>query len=183
MAAFLTSFNKAMKWEGKYSNSSRDPGGETYCGISRRYWSGWMGWYIIDSCKDDANFPNCLDLEGELPRLVHDFYVNNFWKPLLCSDINSQNIADKFFSMSLPLGIKKATILMQESILSVIENIRHCKPYIIKVDGKMGSATLAALNGVIQDALLDEFKDKCIIEFKSKNKPEFERGWINRVIS
>lgn len=37
--------------EGRYVNNPSDPGGETYCGISRVYHPAWPGWAAIDAAK------------------------------------------------------------------------------------------------------------------------------------
>src|SRR2546426_796362 len=56
MADFDYALTQLLKVEGGYANDPRDPGGETYKGISRVFWPNWSGWPLIDAAKSAPKF-------------------------------------------------------------------------------------------------------------------------------
>lgn len=60
-------FDELMIIEGGHHHDPDDPGGETYCGISRRYHPYWEGWAMLD--------------KGEKPsrELLCGFFNNEYW--------------------------------------------------------------------------------------------------------
>lgn len=106
MANFKISIPKVLKYEGGYVNDPNDNGGETYKGISRKFWSKWEGWVIIDKYKKSkVNFPKVLDGDTKLQDLILTFYKTNFWDKIGGDKINSQSIADLMFDGAINEGI------------------------------------------------------------------------------
>lgn len=66
----------AIEGEGKHTKDPRDPGGETYSGISRKYNPDWEGWKYID--KGDY---------ASADRLVKGFYLAKYWIPAGCDRV------------------------------------------------------------------------------------------------
>lgn len=65
-----------LEGNGKHTNDPRDPGGETYSGISRKHNPKWAGWAFIDK-KDYAT----------ADKLVRDLYYEDYWKAAGCDDV------------------------------------------------------------------------------------------------
>lgn len=80
-----------VKAEGRYVNNPSDPGGETYCGISRVYHPAWPGWATIDAAKQliDGALSRDLSLSEGAPgdALFEDVKeaVYGFWVEYLSS--------------------------------------------------------------------------------------------------
>ena len=64
MADFKKALTETLRHEGGYVNDPKDPGGETYKGISRKNHPDWEGWNIIDEKKILSSFPINLDSAG-----------------------------------------------------------------------------------------------------------------------
>lgn len=77
MADFLPAYNITKGHEGGYVNDPTDKGGETYSGISRKFWPRWPGWRLVDAAKPlkrGAKIKN-----DDLEKLTRDFYEKEFW--------------------------------------------------------------------------------------------------------
>ncbi len=66
---FKTAFMRTKEIEGgeKLTNDLYDPGGKTFCGISKVYWPEWEEWKVLDGEK------------GNISEQVESFYRVNFW--------------------------------------------------------------------------------------------------------
>ena len=60
-----------LKEEGRYNNNPSDQGGETYCGISRKFQPGWIGWPRVDAAENKDSD----ELFEAMTPLVYDFWV------------------------------------------------------------------------------------------------------------
>ena len=78
-------FDKALEIllanEGQYANDKEDLGGETYCGISRKFNPSWAGWQIIDKANnlypnDDKEFNSYL-IDHDISKLFYSSYSSN----------------------------------------------------------------------------------------------------------
>lgn len=118
----LTPFQLALKrvldHEGLYSHDARDPGGETYKGISRRAHPNWPGWAIIDQLKSDTPAEtlklNLGAIESQLQPLVEQLYEEQYWKPLFC-DRSSFAMGFQVFDAGVNHGLKQARRLLSLS--------------------------------------------------------------------
>ena len=124
--SFLDALTTTLTFEGGYSNNPADPGGETYCGISRRYWPAWPGWDLIPADGDMS-----AELALQLQAPVREFYWHQFWLPLKLGEFGYPALAACVFDAAVNLGPGEAVRLLQ-GILGVA------------VDGVLGPVTLAA---------------------------------------
>lgn len=162
MAQFEPAFEIMMNNEGGYklTNNKNDRGGQTYAGISRKFWSNWAGWAYID--------------RNEIPptALVRDFYKTNFWDVIRGDDIIDNRIASSIFNFAVNAGIKVATKLAQ-IVVSVTP------------DGSIGEKTLAALNASSPTTFIPNYALAKIARYRDiverdKTQLVFLKGWINR---
>lgn len=160
MASFLPAFGHILIYEGGYVNDPDDPGGETKYGISKRAFPD----------EDIANLT--------LDR-AHDIYMEDYWRPLGCSHIGSQDVAEEVFEQGVHMGTGAAGAILQEAL-----NLLGAK---LEVDGAIGPQTLEAVNTYRHtDALLKAMQClqfdyyKKLIERKPKMR-KFMRGWLRRI--
>jgi len=114
VANYKSAIGKVLKSEGGYSNDPDDGGGETYKGISRRFWPQWLGWTIIDALKKESKFPkkpttpNEIEIDVQLQYEVQMFYYEQFWVKIGGDKISNQGIADLLVDSAVNEGIKPA---------------------------------------------------------------------------
>ena len=181
--SFVKAYKNLIGAEGGYSNRKEDAGGETYKGISRRYNPDWKGWEIIDSLKENDNFPAILKSQEDLEELVQEFYYNNYWKKF-----NGDNlpylIAEELLEQSVVLGTWKTAGKNLQKALNLLNRNGRLFPDLI-VDGKVGKKTLEAVNKVNQRRLLTVLNGLEFCRFKEsmEKRPinEVFVGWFNRV--
>jgi len=104
MADFQAAYNILAPNEGGYRNASYDLGGETYRGISRRYWPSWSGWSYIDADKSQYGSIPTGKIFTELEPAVMDFYRTNFWNKVQGSQILNQQLANAVFDFCVQSG-------------------------------------------------------------------------------
>lgn len=137
MADFSKAFPIILKNEGGYVNDPKDSGGETYRGISRRWFPNWEGWNIIDIYKKDKKLNNKnLSENKELVNLVFSFYKKEFWDKIWGDKISNQKVANLLLDSSVNIGISNAVKMSQKSF-SLSEN------------GEMDNILLKKLNSVV----------------------------------
>ena len=139
MANFDEAFDITMGHEGGYVNDPNDAGGETYRGISRRYHPTWSGWNVIDDTKPHID-------HNELDPYVREFYEAHYWDRLRLDEFDDQEIAEEMFDTAVNMGVGRAGRFLQESLNYLNRN--ESLFYDLVVDGKIGPATLAALNEI-----------------------------------
>jgi hypothetical protein len=104
VAEFGPAFEKSVRtWERLVlTNNPGDRGGQTYAGISRRFWPGWAGWALIDAGRDVPD------------ALVATFYQAQFWDAVEGDRIDSQPVAEVIFDWAIQRGEAKARALTLE---------------------------------------------------------------------
>ena len=144
MADFETSYKVVMNNEGGYANSKADRGGETYKGIARNMHPEWSGWALIDGYKVHALFPNVLQSDVILQKLVRAFYKEQFWNELSLDGVASQEIATELFDTGVNMGTGVAATFLQR----VLNATNKCgRDYAdMKVDARVGPVTVSVLN-------------------------------------
>lgn len=189
----LDVFQKAMSFtldiEKGYSNNPNDKGGETYCGIARKYHPSWEGWQIIDDIKEEyANtgaFPERALQERAYPKVI-PFYRDNFWKPLMLDKVHLINIAIKIFDMGVNLGVPRAASIVQ----ACLNVMNYGLNYELKVDNIIGNMTVNLINQMTKEdngelllKLLTIQQGYIYMKIASNNpsQEEFIGGWINRL--
>jgi lysozyme family protein len=181
MADITMALNNALIYEGGYVNDPDDPGGETCCGISRRYFPDWTGWEHLDKQpnKQHVNLPTVS---------IELFYRANFWNRFLGDQIAVQTIADELLECAINVGVHQAVKFLQTA-LNVL-NRQGTLYQDVAVDGELGPVTLGIVNwyagkkdisaliktmNILQGAYyIDKMQESDI-------KEKFARGWLNRV--
>ena len=114
MADYRQAIGKVLKSEGGYVNDPDDRGGETYKGISRKFWASWIGWHIIDQIKKKPGFPATLtgshelEIKIQLDHEVSAFYYEQFWIKVGGGKIKNQEIAEMLLDSAVNEGIVPA---------------------------------------------------------------------------
>lgn len=177
--AFKQAFDRTMGSEGGYSNDPLDPGGETYRGISRRFFPSWPGWKIIDSKGPEV--------EGLNP-LVEDFYRKEFWDRCAGGALPPE-IATEVFDSAVNCGVTAACTWLQRA-LNLLN--RNGKEYPDSTeDGRLGLGTLRAMQAHINKEGTARLLLKVMnilqgahylgIMQKTPSQEKYARGWLNRV--
>lgn len=176
MADFNLAWAALERDEGGYANNPADPGGETYEGISRRYWPTWPGWQWVDKYKSGAK----PDIQGmrqdmDLEEAVKSFYKSNFWH---FDAVTDQYIANKLLSEEVNMGAGQGIKCLQRALGSVMSG-----PFV--VDGSWGPKTQEALTEALEwhsDRLKAEFRAQVAYRYavKSGAQSPFLLGWMRR---
>ena len=155
-------FERAFKYtitnEGVYANDPSDSGGETKYGISKR------------------SYPN-LDIKHLTLEQARKIYFCDYWLKGKFEQITDEDIATQLFDLSVNLGTKAMTIILQRALRSVGINVIE--------DGLFGSQTLSGLNNANPKILLPAIKSEAagyyrLIAAKNPQQQKFLKGWLNR---
>lgn len=164
MANFDKAFAHTFENEGgmKTTKVTGDRGGQTCCGISRKFHPSWAGWTYVDRGEDPPMF------------LVKTFYGEKFWSPIRGNEIKSQGLAFALFDFGVNAGSTVAVKLMQ-TVLG------------LEADGKVGPKTLEALNKADREQTLMAFTLAAIARYhaicmKDRTQTKFLLGWVGRVL-
>ncbi len=198
-ADFREAFIKTNSHEGGYVNNPVDRGGETFAGISWRYWGNWEGWFIIEKHKQNCTpeeLPYVLENDKELNALVEEFYQINFW------DENSlmmfpQQVAEELYDTGVNQGVVVAARYLQRSLNLLNRNERDYKN--LKIDGYIGVKTVRAFEAYMATSkrkyrsrelcikwllkLLNYFQMAKYVAISEADGSQeiFMPGWLNRI--
>lgn len=166
-----------LKHESGYSKVSNDRGGETYRGISRKYFPKWHGWKIVDQNKP-LKYGQIIN-NSELENDILEFYYDNFYQPMKIDRIENILISGHLLCHGVNAGIKTSVKLLQKAI-NIACNIQ------ISVDGIIGNTTLKYVNSDKQHDIAKAFieqRNQYYRNLVSKNPSQrkFLNGWLNRV--
>ena len=168
MADFDTALPGIMEWEKKvYTNRPGDRGGPTKFGITQKRLAVWRG---VDVTPEDV--------EALQENEAGDIYHHD-WNALRLSEINSQRLAESVFHAQTTEGGPEAVVLLQRAVNMVI-------PGRVGEDRILGSGTLAAVNSISSDALIEAFKQERIwyVQRVIDAHPDQvvnRDGWLNRI--
>lgn len=188
MAKFMEAYGITLIHEGNYSNDSIDVGGETFKGISRKYYPSWSGWEIIGGAKKLASFPACIINDRKLNTLVKSFYKANYWDRFWGDEISNQEIANELFDTAVNMGVSRAVKFLQAG-LNLLNRNQQNYPDITE-DGKFGKNTLRTLkvyllydNAGYLLKIMNVLQGAHYINYmkKSPTQEKFARGWLKRV--
>ncbi len=188
MADFEAAYKRTMRWEGRYAADPADPGGETYCGISRRAHPSWPGWKLVDGRRKASCFPSCLDTDYDLQRLVRGVYQVQYWQRIRGNEIPVQAVADEVFDSAVHQGVARAVEQLQRA-LNVL-NRRGRKWADIQVDGDCGPVTSSALRACLVEhptsrlvTAIRGLRIARMIDLMEHNEAleRFAPGWLDRV--
>lgn len=190
MANFKEAYEITMGHEGGYSNDPVDAGGETYKGITKRFEPDWEGWVIIDSLRNNPNFPKCLDENEELQEKVMEVYKRKYWDIFWGDKFDNQDIANEMFDTGVNMGTTRAIKYLQKSLNLLNRDQKNYSD--ISEDGVIGNNTLNTLNNFLNKfkkdvkyllKLMNLFQGMHYINYMSKSPKQerFARGWLSRV--
>lgn len=166
--SFQTAFRFTMGVEGGYVNDPRDPGGETYKGVSRKSNPGWGGWPIVDAAKNNAGFPSGLDRIDALQQQVMSFYESNYWQAASC-DRMPPKIGVAVFDAAVNHGPKTAIKLLQRALK-------------VADDGEYGRITHGTLTSRDTNETFDLLlAQRAIYMAACPAWPTYKLGWLRRL--
>jgi lysozyme family protein len=156
MARFDRAIEKVLAHEGGYSNDPDDPGGETNFGICKRSYPGE-------------------DIRNMTLARAKAIYFRDYWTAPKIDRITEERLAAKVLDLCVNVGPKQAIKFLQRASNSLGSTLA--------VDGKIGPATLAAVNGFAhRNALLCSLLIEAGIYYRSLNKMKYLAGWLNRLM-
>lgn len=158
MAKFDT---EIIKIEGGYVNDPVDAGGETKFGISKR------------------SYPN-VDIKNLTESDAIQIYTRDYWNRLRASEIHDQTVANTVFRYAVHSGVVTSARLLQRTLNKFLG-------VSVAVDGKIGPASLAAVNSLepvgldsaLRIAIVTHYRD---IVTSRPSQSKFLLGWVNRVL-
>lgn len=148
MAIFKKAFEVTMVHEGIYSNLPTDRGGETFCGISRVHHPNWVGWDVIDTCKELREDIRDLVNHPTMQHQLEIFYKGKYWDSWKGDLFSSQEVANELFDTAVNMGVGVAKIFLQRSV-NLLNRQGKITPDLV-VDGAIGPKTLRGLSAIIQ---------------------------------
>lgn len=109
-ADFRIAYKLILKHEGYWVNDPSDAGGETYCGITKRFSKDWYGWRYVDATKNKK----WNDSIPEATMWVLDFYLS-IWAAEGFYKLENQEIANYVFDTRIHLHTKQTIKLINET--------------------------------------------------------------------
>ena len=175
MADFNLFLPGLLQREGCWANNSADLGGATNKGIT---------FGLLRECSMRL-FGILATIEGLRQLSDADagvIYKSEFWDRCHADDIDLQLLAEIVVDFAVNAGLSRAGKLLQ-SVINQLLLGGH-----VAVDGVIGPATIAALNGVNQSLAYGLYRAQRIEAYQqiaAANPKEniFLDGWINRVNS
>lgn len=185
MAEFLKAYEITLQHEVGYANNPNDKGGETYCGISRKFFPNWSGWIHIDKWKKGGGDPKTLKYPY-LEKEIKSFYKINFWDTMLLDKFTDQNLANELFDTGVNMGVKVASEMIQLAC-NLLNKQGKLYPD-IDVDGQIGEKfSLKTINNHPDKRklynLLNILQGARYVELTKKTPSQeiFLNGWLERV--
>jgi len=182
MAKFSVAEEITGRFEGLYANNPKDRGGETYAGIARNFWGNWDGWNVIDAIKEKyGTKPAIINFHASkdafLNKLISQFYKKNFWDVNKLDLIQDQQLANNVYDFGVNSGTGRAAKFLQQSAndTGLVKLV---------VDGKIGNATLTAINSLSPELVYNNFNARKTAFYKSiavGDQAGFLKSWLSRV--
>ena len=126
---------KIIKLEGGYSNNPRDKGGRTKYGITAKtaYKNGYVG-----------------DIKHLPYSKAYEIYSKKYWDINMLDDVAyfSATIAEELADTGINMGPTRAAMFLQRSLNVLNRNEKDFDN--VKVDGKIGLRTIAALRDFLK---------------------------------
>lgn len=155
-------FEKAIEiilnHEGGHINDPLDRGGETKFGICKR------------------SYPN-IDITNLTVEQAKSIYKHDFWDTKQYQNIESIDICNKIFDLSINMGDHQATKLIQRAL-------RAIGTFIIE-DGVFGKTTLTSVNKSSEKELLAALRSEAAGYYRAlvasdNTQLRFLQGWLAR---
>ena len=187
MSFFDRAYSEVMGNEGGYANNANDKGGETYCGISRRFHPNWNGWKYIDKIKQIRKI-KWNEHFSELDSSVRDFYHVKFWNRINGDAYTNYELAVQMFDAAVNCNTIPAAKFLQRT-LNVL-NRRGTLWKNLDPDGQIGENTIKALNAalkIINTKLLlivfNIIRGSYYVDIMEadESQEDWARNWISRL--
>jgi len=153
----MANFDKAYErtivgHEGGYRNVAWDAGGETYRGITRKWFPNVQIWAFIDAKKANGPIANNTKFP-ELEPIVKQFYYNTQWARMQGDALASQQLAEYIFDFIIQSGMDE------------LKNVQICANNFLTTklttDGVFGPVTVQAINSIPADKVYN-----CVKEYR-----------------
>lgn len=170
-----------LKHEGGFVNDPDDPGGATNFGISLRFVKGELEGTKIGNIEFDLDGDSKVeadDIKNMTRNMAVAVYFKAFWDKRY--EQLSAPLAEKYFDLSVNMGKRQATRLVQRACIAVGSPV--------DVDGGLGPQTMTALKAADQTCVLAALRSEAagfyrvLIAQKPVNK-KYEKGWLKRAYS
>ena len=151
--SFQQIFDRLIGHEGGYVNDSRDPGGETNWGVTKRtaQANGYTG-----------------DMKTMTRQQAYEIYHRAFWVRYQCDQMPPA-IAYQFFDAAVNHGFGNASRMLQRAV-GVLD------------DGIIGKYSLEAINrNPIYDTLMVLNGERLNFYTRLEKFDRYGKGWVNRV--
>lgn len=132
-----------------YADGKDGRTGESYCGISRRFYPQWSGWRRVDAARARAGFPASLDRDRYLPGMVERFHKKQYWDRLAGDQLGHQVLAEELYRCAVDQGARRTVRILQQS-LNMLRAARQDRA-LLEVDGLPGEGTLRAVRAYIRN--------------------------------
>jgi lysozyme family protein len=162
MADFTTAFQKLLLLEGGYVNNLSDKGGPTKFGISMRF------------LQNMGTNPTIATIQSLTVDDASRIYKQEFWDKNNYGAIASQKIADAVFCFAVNAGPTNSHKCLQRCV-------RPVNGMALVDDGILGFRTMVTINSAPEESILLAFKCFADSYYRSLDKPEFIKGWLNRL--
>lgn len=149
-----------LRWEGGWSNDSRDPGGATNRGVTQKTYDSYLA----------LNGQHSHTVRDITDKEVSDIYSVHYWAKAHCNQL-PPDLAPCVFNCAVNSGVDRAIKLLQRT-LQVTE------------DGIVGPKTLAAVKPGLAARYCDvheQFYRNLVASKPSLSV--FMTGWLNRLNS
>jgi len=168
--AFRYAMKELLAHEQGWVHNKNDSGGETFAGITKKFYPKCKVWDLVDAIEDKSSLLSNTAVMLE----VYNFYYSYYWYKLKCHEMKDHFVASMLFNFAVNQG-RNSVVKKVQLILKVTS------------DGLMGEVTLAALNNADPKAFTHHFLLE-VVEFyeeiaKKGNNHVFFRGWISRAVS
>ena len=154
---FEKSLAQVLKHEGGYVNHSRDPGGHTNLGVTKKVYEKWVGRQVsIDEMK------------ALTPEIVAPIYKKNYWDKMKLDDVEIAGLDFFLFDFAVNSGPGRSAKYIQKLAK-------------VTADGAIGPISVRAINNLEASAAIEEIYDMRQQFYERLDTFDtFGRGWTSR---
>ena len=177
MADFKKTMELIQKYEGnEYVNDPHDYGGETKCGIAKRFHQD----VDIKNLVWDDPAP-----EGKVSALP--IYRKDYWDKICGDGITDQDLANSMMDIAVNIGWKEAGRWVQHAFNELIVSIDPDSPDTLTEDGLVGPASIKSINSYKRPweimKMLEGFQFSHYMRRiqEDETQRKFLRSWLMRI--